>query len=112
MRPMILTKLELLRARFSFIACFVHRGIHLSSFLTSFLHILISTELYYIHIKNVEKKTIKRFPVKTQDFRQIFYSCLFFPNCYKIRGVNMGMFATETHCSITKQLLLDFPDSF
>ena len=91
MRSTILTERERLCADFFLlIACFVHRGIHLSSFLTFSLHILISTELYYIHIKNVEQKAAKQFLVKTQDFRQIFYSCLFFPNCYNGRGVNTG----------------------
>ena len=114
MRPIILTKLELLCARFfSFIACFVHRDIRFSSFLTSFLHILISTELYYIHVKNIEQKVTKRFLVKIQNFRQIFYSYFFSPNCCSGRDVNTDMFAADavTHCWITKQVLPGFCDS-
>ena len=113
MRSIILTKLKLLCVYFSLTACFVHRSIQSSSFLTSFFHILMLTELYHMHIKNVEHKAIKRFLVKSPDFRQIFYRCLFFTNCYQGRGANMGMFVThaETHCSIMKQLLPDFHDS-
>ena len=104
MRFIILTKLKFLRTPFSLTACFSHRGIQSSSFLTSFFHILISTELYYIHIKNVEQKATKRFLVKSPDFRQIFYRCLFFTNCYKDQSVNVGMVATRTRPA---QLIFD-----